>query len=333
MSQAYAFGPEVRLRVTGSARAQTHFEREYGPPERAEHVDVEADVRRSPRPPMGAGAGGHKTARWQVTLSDPGERPLRAGVAVGGGPASFALSLVQGYYVEPLVGVALARAGFTALPSAAVVAGDGALVIMGRSRSGKSSVSVRQLTAGRALLGDDQVVIGPDGGCWRYPRRLRVYPDIRWTAPAAWARLRPSTRRTLLARAALRRLTRGFVAPSLAVPNSELGPPAPHGRRAATGLLVVERSDDDALVETRRDAAWAAGVAGELLAAQRERLSALADERWRAAIRDAEERERAVLAAWLERVPITGLAIPRRWDAPTAIGTLAERVERGLGTS
>jgi hypothetical protein len=202
---------------------------------------------------------------------------------------------------------------------------------MGRSRSGKSSVSVRQLAAGRALLGDDQVVIGADGGCWTYPRRLRVYPDIRTTVPEAWPRLRATTRRTLRAREAVRRLTRGYVAPSLAVPASELGPAAPRDRVPASGVLVVERSDAPSLAESDRDPAWAAKEARGLLAAQREWLSTLADERWRAVLRETAEREEAVLAAWLERVPITQLTIPRTLAAPAAVGALAERVARRLG--
>ena len=331
MTAVYAFGPAVCLGVTGTTRARAHFGREYGPAVGSAPADVEADVRSALRPPGGAGAGGHKTARWSVALQAPDERPLRARIAVGGGPPSFALSLVQGYYVEPLVSIALARAGFVALPSAAVVGRDGALVIMGRSRSGKSSVSVRQLAAGRALLGDDQVVIGADGGCWAYPRRLRVYPDIRATAPEAWPRLRVATRRTLRAREAVRRLTRGYVAPSLAVPASELGPAAPRGRVPASGLLVVERSDARSLAESDRDPAWVAAQARELLAAQRERLAALADERWRAALRETAEREEAVLAAWLQHVPVTQLTIPRTLDAPAAVGVLAERVASRLG--
>jgi hypothetical protein len=332
LTSGYTFGPAVRLSVTGAARARSHFNREYGPAFACSRPDVEADVGFSLRRPGGAGRGGHKTARWTVSLSDPAERTLLARISLGGGPPSFALSLVQGYYVEPLVGIALARAGSVALPSAAVVGSDGALVIMGRSRSGKSSVSVRQLAAGRALLGDDQVVIGGGGSCWAYPRRLRVYPDIRDTAPEAWTRLRAGTRRTLLARAAVRRATRGYVAPSLAVAASDLGPaPLPADRVPVAGLLVVERTDATSLQESERDAEWAVPQALELLAAQRERFAVLAGNRWRALLRDTAACERAVIAAWLDGVPVTHLAIPRSLSAPAAVGVLAARVGARLG--
>ena len=233
-------------------------------------------------------AGGHKTARWRITLGDPREHPVRVAVRVGGGPPGFALSLVQGYYVEPLVAVALARAGYAALPSAGVVAADGALIVMGRSGTGKSSMSVRALARGRGILGDDQVVIGADGGCWPYRRRLRLYPDVEDTAPEAWQRLRPSTRRTLRVRRMIRRASRGFVAPSLAVPVAELRAPVADERVRAARLVIVERSSDVAtLTEHDRDAGWAAVAAAEVLADQRARFASAADPRWATALEEA----------------------------------------------
>jgi hypothetical protein len=331
----YAFGPVVSLRVRGSAFARKHFAREYGPGSAGDgDPDVDADVRlwrRSAAEHDGVQAvGGHKTARWRVALSDPDRRPLDVRIDVAGGPPSFALSLVQGYYVEPLIAVALARAGFVALPSAALVGHDGALVIMGRSGSGKSSVSVRALAAGRDVLGDDQVVIGADGRCWRYPRRLRLYPDVRRTAPRAWPRLRPATRRALRGRRLLRAATRGYVAPSLTVAASEFGPPGRLGPVPAACLLVVERSADvTSLTERQGDRAWAVQQARAVLGEQRAGLAAAADARWSAALADAAEREAEILCAWLQPLPISYLQIPRAWDAPTAVGALAERA--GLG--
>jgi hypothetical protein len=329
----FVFGPGVRLRVGGSTLARSHFEREYGPAVGADGApDVEADVRFALRARAGPTdvrvAGGHKSARWRVALSDPEERPLRARIAVCGGPPSFALSLVQGYYVEPLVSIALGRAGFVGLPSAAVVGSDGALVVMGRSASGKSSLSVRALARGRDILGDDQVVIAGDGGCWSYPRRLRLYPDVEDTAPEAWTRLRRSTRRALRLRRALRWSTRGYVAPSLAVPTSEFRAAQPRDRVPATRLVVLERSADVAgLAEDQRDAEWAAQEAGRVLADQRQRFAAAAsDPRWAVALDDTAAREEEIVRAWLDRLPITHLRVPLAWDAPIAVAAVAERL-------
>jgi hypothetical protein len=325
--QRYAFGPSVRLAVAGSARVRVHFEREYGPGVVAGSAQVEADVRLRRGPAGRHAKGGHKTARWRVALGPPEEHPLRVAIGIGGGPPSFALSLVQGYYIEPLVAVALARAGFVALPSAGILDGGGALVIMGRSGSGKSSVSMRALAAGRGILGDDQVIVAGDGGCWPYPRRLRLYPDIRDTAPEAWRRLHRSTRRALRLRRAVRRATAGFVAPSLAVPVSELGTPAPVERVPASRLVVVERSADvQVLTEDEHDAGWAALQAAEVRAAQRTRFAAGAGERWQEAVRQVAAQEAEILRAWLAPLPVAQLRIPRAWDAATAVRALAERL-------
>lgn len=329
----FLFGPAVRLRVLGPRPVRAHFAREFGPAQAPGDPDVEARVRFARDPGLDGAvaqhAGGHKSARWRVALAPPGERPLRAGVALQGGPPSFAVSLVQGYHVEPLVAVALARAGFVALPGAAVVLDGGALVLLGGSGTGKSSLSVRALARGRALLGDDQVILAPDGGCFRYPRRLRLYPDVAVTAPAAWSRLRPRTRRTLRARSAIRRATRGYVAPSLAVATSEVGAPAPPGRVPARGLVTLERSGDvRTVVEDERDAAWGARAAAQILAEQRARFAQVAaDAAWAAALDDVARREAAVLERWLRGVTVTRLRVPRSWDAATAVDAVA----RGLG--
>jgi hypothetical protein len=66
-----------------------------------------------------------------------------------------------------------------------------------------------------------------------------------------------------------------------------------------------------------------------VLGEQRARLAAAAGPRWAAPLADAAEREAEILGGWLQRLPISQLLIPRAWDAPTAVGALAERV--GLG--
>jgi hypothetical protein len=328
-AERYAFGPAVQLAVSGSRRARAHFEAEYGPPVPGpgDTPDVEATVRLWRAPPGGAARGGHKTARWWVDLALPETRPLGVGVTIAGGPPSFALSLVQGYYVEPLVAVALAETGYVALPSAAILSGDGALVVMGHSGSGKSSVSVRALARGMRVLGDDQVVIGADGSCWPYPRRLRLYPDIQETAPEAWRRLDASTRRALRLRCHVRRGTGGFVAPSLPVAVTELATAVPRIRSTACRLVVVVPDPDVSLLtERERDASWATTQAAEVIAAQRSRFAHAAGQSWRRALAASVRRETAVVRAWLESVPVTELRVPRAWSAPTAVRELAERL-------
>ena len=330
--RAYAFGPDVRLRIAGVRPARSHFEREYGPAiaaggPAAVDVDVHygwhlrAGLQRPSVP------GGHKTARWRVALGDPYESPLHAGIRLAGGPPAFALSLVQGFYVEPLVAVALARSGQVALPSAAIVDGAGATVILGRSGTGKSSVSVLALARGRAILGDDQIVVDAAGRCWPFPRRLRLYPDVRETAPAGWARLNARTRAALELRRRVRLWSRGYVAPSLPVPASELSASAPPAPVPATRLLVVERAADvDDIVERPRDADWALQRSGDVLAEQRARFAAAAGAHWHTALADVARQEVDILRAWLDVPSITEVRLPRSWDAPRAVAAIAARV-------
>jgi hypothetical protein len=325
----YAFGPSVRLRVRGSRSALAHFAREFGPaivPGPAPQVEVDVRFGWARAGHAGVGSGGYKSARWRVELSRPDEHPLRAEIGLSGGPPSFALSLVQGYFVEPLVAVALSREGYVALPSAGLAIDGGALVLMGPPGSGKSSLSVRALALGRSLLGDDQVLLDGQGACWSYPRLLRIYPDIRETAPDAWLRLRGSTRRTLTVRRVVRRLTGGYVARSLPVPATEIGPAAPHGALPLKRLLAVERTPALQQVEVRRrDSAWAADRARMILAEQRSRLVAIADERWRSALASVAEDELEIFRSAIATAPVEQVRIPAGWQPARAAAALARQ--------
>ena len=325
----YAFGPAVRLRVRGSRGAVAHFAREFGPPlalVSTPQVDVDVRIGWPRGGRAGIASGGYKSVRWRLELSPPNQRPLRATIVLSGGPPSFALSLVQGYFVEPLVALALAREGYVALPSAGLALDQGVLLLMGPSGSGKSSVSMRALALGRPLLGDDQVLVDSEGGCRPYPRRLRIYPDIRDTAPAAWLRLPGSTRRILTVRRAVRRLTRGFVAPSLAVPTTEIGPQAPPGPLPLKRLLVIERAAGVEDLGVRpRDSAWAVHRARTILADQRCRLVAIADESWRSALTAVGEREAEIFESAIAAASIEDVRVPAGWDAARAVDALARQ--------
>lgn len=334
----YAFGPAVRLGVQGSRLARSHFAAEFGAALATNDVtepDLEVIIRLASVPRLPgvtmAGSGGYKTARWRLALSDPDGRPLRAALGWFGGPASFALSLVQGYVVEPLVALALARAGFVALPGAGVAGDDGAILVMGRSRSGKSSVCLRLVARGVAVLSDDQIVLDGRGRCWPYPRRLRVYPDLRETATAAWTKLPPQARRALGLRRAAQRLTRGYVSPSLALSLAELGAVPIRDPLAACRLVVVQRDPAVAQLTTReRHANWLLSEARASLLEQRARLIALVGPRWREAIGAALQAELNTLRAAASAAPVTEVVLPQDWKAPRAIAALDDYLV-GLG--
>ena len=273
-------------------------------------------------------AGGHKTVGWDIEVSSAGDRPVRATIALRGIPGSFARSLVQGYYVEPLLSVVAAETGFIMLPSAGIVSDEGLDILIGRSGAGKSTLAARALAVGRHVIGDDQV-IGDAAGGWRpFPRRLRFYPDLRVTAPEAYAALPRETQARLSARRLVAALSRGFVRPSLAVDPEDLGrrwDPAP--TRAAR-ILLLERNPDVSDVQVvpanlDRALAWAERV----LAEQRSRLLRLPDDEWAARLATTAVREREILASAIAGVPVHEVRIPANWEAPRAIATTA----RALG--
>jgi hypothetical protein len=328
----FRFGPRVHLRVRGDKAAVAHFVREYGSSRAASDapLDVEVSVTLGSRnrvAPARSIRGGHKTVRWTVVLGDPEARPLRAAVALRGGPRSFGLSLVQGYFVEPLVALACARAGIVALPSAGLEENNRALLLMGRSRSGKSSVSARALGAGRPMLGDDQVLVETSGVCWPYPRRMRFYPDLRETAPETYARLPAAIRVGLSARRVVRAASRGYVAPSLPVAPGALGQISPPGAMPLGRILVIERAGGSAtLTEEPRDPAWAVAQGRALLADQRARLRAGADAAWVRALDEASRQETSHLETAFGGGDVRLLRIPESWQAPQAIDGLAQRL-------
>jgi len=327
---SFAFRPGVGLEVAGTRDVVSHFAGEYGRAGGLEGEEPAVRVRflaRKAGRPAPSIVGGHKTVSWRVDLSNPEARPLEAHVALGGRPRSFALSLVQGYVVEPLVSVAAARAAHVLLPSAAVERHGHALVLLGRSRSGKSSVSARALAAGRRVLGDDQILVDRFGRCWAFPRRMRFYSDLQRTAPAAFARLRATERAALVGRGVVRQLTHGYVAPSMRVDATTLGPSPVGEPLPISRVILIERGAGVVDLEVEELAADAAIEAAlELLDAQRIHLARGKEPGWNAALAETRELERSSLAAALSGRELERLRVPQSWDAPLTIRRLAEHL-------
>lgn len=329
MAARFAFQTGVDLRLAGDRAVQRHFAAEYAGAAVPDDVSVPSlDVRFVRAPPAGPRIdGGHKTARWCVVAPATESGPLRAAIALRGWPGSFCLSLVQGYFVEPLLSIAVARAGAVLLPSAAIGEDGGALVIMGSSGTGKSSLSARALAAGRPVLGDDQILLDGDGRCRRFPRRMRFYSDLAQTAPAAYARLPASARRQLQARKLAKLLSRGFVRPSFAVAATEIAAGAVRGPLALRRVVLLQRSREATrLTEEPTDADVAVAHGLTLLAEQRVRLRDGADPPWAAALAGATALERATLCAALGGLSVTRISVPHGWSAPRAITALAAQL-------
>ena len=338
-SAAFEFAGGLRLRVTGDAGAIRHARREYAPAEVDDTGPVDLSVNfgridgggaqtTADEPAVSPGRGGHKTVRWQVDAGDPAATPLEARIETSGWPKSFARSLVQGYVVEPLLSVAAARRGIVLLPGAGIVLDDGLVLLLGRSRAGKSTLAARALTAGRDVLGDDQVFVGSDGSAWPFPRWLRFYPDLVRTAPSSHARLRPQARAGLRLRAVLASLSAGYVRPSLAIDAGELGRRWNPEARQIARLVLIERDAAGSDLEvasgsTEEAVDWAA----DLLREQRSRLGLLGGSAWITAIDRAASAERGILQHGFDGLSVDRLAIPGSWDAPTAVSA----TDRWLG--
>jgi hypothetical protein len=335
-AERFEFGPGLLLEVRGDRATLVHFRREYGHARTATLADVHLRVSfTGERTATDAAVirGGHKTVGWTVRLSAPEARPLVATVCLRGRPRGFARSLVQGYFLEPLLAIAAARESCVLLPAAAFAENDMALVVLGRSGVGKSTLTARAAAAGWRVLGDDHVVVDASGGCWPFPRRMRFYSDLHATAPLAYERLSAPQRASLRVLRIVERATGGYVAPSLPVPCSQLGEveqnvPFPVGR-----LLVVERGKPPEFESGRLEGSSAVRTAEAVIEQQRLRLAA-AGGGWIAELEQTRRRELAILESALSGAQVKRLAVPEGWEPARAVEALWQRLapDGGVGT-
>lgn len=330
-TDVYAPFPGLTLAVSGAKQARQHFAQEYGAARCAgvDHrgADVHVHVEFATRLPAGGTHGGHKTVRWSVQVEPPGHRPTTARIVLAGRPRRFALSLVQGFVVEPLVSLAVARSGGVLLPAAALERTTGAVIVLGRSGAGKTSVVARAIAAGHGALGDDQVLLDELGGLWPWPRRLRVYPDLRSTAPAAVEALPHDRRAALSGLAVLSAATRGWVAPSLPLHWRDLGGTPLPGPVPVHRVVVVERGGAaDTVVVTPLDQAAVLRLAADVLAEQRSRLQTALGATWGPEMHATAAREAKALATALGSVPSELWQLPQSWPAARAVQALADRL-------
>jgi hypothetical protein len=246
---------------------------------------------------------------------------MRVAVEVRG---PLGLTLVQSYVLEPLVSLAAVRAGSVLLPSAAIALKGKALLLIGRSRSGKSSLAARALAAGLRILGDDQVLINASQDCLPFPRRLRLYPDLARTAPAAFAALRPSARSALAFLGRVNGITRGFVAPPLRVSASTLAAGSTPIRLPIGEIVVIRRAPVDALTTEYLDQGELGAEAEDSLHGQRSRLFSVTG--LQAAFATLLAQERAIIGSALAAAPARRLLVPASWTAEQAVGRVAHEL-------
>lgn len=322
--ETFAFLEDLRLEVRAEdKRTLEHFRAEYGAvrsgPTSA--VDLVVTFARTSPGTLGFEAG-YRSLRWRIALEPFAEGPLRATIDLRGMPRSFGLSLLQGYVVEPLLGLLAPAAGHVLLPAAAVQTEHGALLLIGRSRSGKSSLVARTAASGTAVLGDDHVLVGADA-CCSFPRRLRLYPDIAETAAAARAALPARTRLSLRALGLLRIASGGSLAPPVRVSVEALGPmlrePVPLAR-----VIVLERREVPRLSVEALSGDELVADAIAVLRDQRRALEQVDDPRWRERLDRALAEAESLLNRSFEPVDdLRRLIVPTRLPAKESVSAIA----------
>lgn len=324
--------PMLGLAIAGDTGLERHFAAEFGPPTPADPEHLPSEVLVLVRPVEGSadasvGQGRYKTTRWQVRLGPPSGRPVSCELRIQG---VFGRSLVQSLVVEPLLSIAHAREERALVSAAALEVGGRAVVLVGGSRSGKSSLAMRAWSRGIPLLADDRVIVRPDGTATGVRRRLRVYPDLASTAPGAVRRLSPRTRARLRARGALQRLTAGWIAlPELV---GSVGIQEAPASLAIDRLVVIERSPrsgrtaSGAVAETDApDRVWAR--LGEILQSDLD-WPAGQGPRWAAEAREAGSRQDRILRQALVQAgsDATLISVPADWPAAVAVAALARHL-------
>jgi hypothetical protein len=173
------------------------------------------------------------------------------------------------------------------------------------------------------VLGDDHVLVGRDGTCRSFPRRLRLYTDLQDTAPNAYRNLPGSQRVLLAALRVLRAVTRGAVAPPLRVPIEALGPVARD--TLPLGLvIVIERGDNGRLERSELDPNALVEFASMVLREQRTALLKVRDPVWAERLGQVQRNEAQLLQAAFAGVrSALRLTVPAAWDARRAVGELA----------
>jgi hypothetical protein len=313
-AETFKFEGGPVLQISGDGQARRHFAAEYR--EALTHAALTPDLaiafKRGDDGLSGGSSsiGGHKTMHWRTRLCAPGSSALDAAIDLSGWPRSFGLSLVQGYFVEPLLSIAAARSGAVLLPAAAFEVDGKALVVVGLSGSGKTSLSMQAMAMGLPVLGDDQILLTPDGMCRAFPRRLRLYPDLRSRVPIAYKRLPKSAKAQLHVRRVVRSVSRGWLAPSFALTRGNLGQDGLPEPKPVGGIILLVRSElpgEPKQVKATTGEAIDYGIAA--LREQRRHLAACG-EAWSACVGETERIEAGLLGHAFACAPASKVVVP-----------------------
>jgi hypothetical protein len=315
-ADTYKFDGGPVLKVSGDGPARRHFAAEYREARTDVPLSPNTDISFVPHERSegelknGWVSGGHKTMHWRTRPGDPDSAVIRADIEMMGWPRGFGLSLVQGYFVEPMLSVSAARAGAVLLPAAAIEINGRALVVIGLSGSGKTSLSMHAMAAGLTVLGDDQVLLTPAGNCGPFPRRLRLYPDLRSRVPLAWERLPRGARAQLQARRLLRLASRGWLSPSFALDRDRIGRDGLPDPKPVGGIVMLIRAGSPGRArETNATIGEAIDYGIKALHEQRLHLAKTGDA-WAACLRETERMEAGLLGQAFACAPVLRVIVP-----------------------
>ena len=216
-SETYLFPSGVALRIhSAQPDLLGHFRGEYGEGagEAAGPPDVEvyagkAAIASSPAPGRLARgfAGRHKVLRWRVGVAGIDQDTTTVAFE---GAGQMVISFLQTFYVEPLLRLKFAARDH-ALVHAACIVKDGCSVLFpAGSAVGKSTLTLQHAAAGQPVQGDNYVILSPDGRTLAFPRRMRIYSDLRSTAPEVFRRLPSAEQRQLRVAGIVKRLSAGY---------------------------------------------------------------------------------------------------------------------------
>ena len=216
-SETYLFPSGVSLRIhSAQAELLAHFRGEYGegateaqgPPD-VEVYAGRAAVASSPDPGLLANgfAGRHKILRWRVGVAGIDQDTTIVAFEGGG---QMVISFLQTFYVEPLLRLKFAERGHTLVHAACVVRDGRSVLFPAGSAVGKSTLTLQHAAAGQPVQGDNYVILSPDGRTLAFPRRMRIYSDLRSTAPEVFRQLPAAEQRRLRVAAIVKRLSAGY---------------------------------------------------------------------------------------------------------------------------
>ena len=335
--RCYEFPPGVLLRIVSRhSHVLAYFDAEYGPFRTADTTDVQLNVHVGKQSNMAHPTGAivhrrqHKLTRWTVTFTDlESERTCIEFDGLG----VMTLPYLQSFYIEPLLWFKLLPRGHALVHGASVCQGSKSRVFVGSSRVGKTSLTLSQAERGNAVQGDNYVILSPDGTSIAFPRRLRVYPDLRTSLPTIHRRLPFTTRTRLKSYAILNWLSRGYANPATRlalaqlVPDCNVMPEAvvesvfvlrPHTGKALVGPTPISLDQTVTAIQSHAstEAAWLT-----------EALAPYVSDHPESSLSSARVAEASILNRALSRVSTYEILVPRVDN----VGQLARDMSRIAG--